>query len=135
MDMAHFYLRAINTPHNSYFYSHTHHTLVSSHSLALIPHFSFHTSHPMEHPPPHPHPYGGSIPVPEPERQRRISPVWTEGHFEYRLVTLEDGTVRHQALCKWPECNMILGAAPRNGTGHLERHLNRHRLAAARRVP
>ena len=57
--------------------------------------------------------------------------VWVEGHFEYRLATLADGTQEHQAVCKWPGCNKILSGASKHGTGHLDRHLKSNRVASS----
>lgn len=64
-------------------------------------------------------------------KRRRTALVWTEGHFEYRLAILDDGTKEHQALCKWPGCDKILSGASKHGTGHLDRHLKSHRVASS----
>ena len=120
---------AINRPPHRHFYSHTHSTL-------LLPHFLFlYSSYGAAASPLNPNPNGG---IPEPIR-RRTARVWVEGHFEYRLVTLEDGMKIHQVLYNWPGYNKILVCPPTCGIGHLVRHLNTHQLpsspAPERRAP
>ena len=61
-------------------------------------------------------------------KRQRTSWVWVEGHFEYRLVTQDDGKKEHKAVCKWPGCDKILSDASKSGTGHLERLARAHKL-------